>query len=133
MAAELSGPRFRRLYHDVHVDAEVDVDLHLLSRAAYLLVEGRGVLCGYSAAELLAASCGRAGCAAEVHVPGGRQRAQRRLRVHRGRLHPDDVTTVDGIAVTIALCTAYDLGRRKSLVEAVVAAAHAGTSTARPT
>lgn len=120
-ADELRGPRFRRLYHDVHVAAEVDVDLTVLSHAAHLLVDGRGVLCGYSAAELLGASCGRAGCAAEVHVPGGRQRAQRRLRVHRGRLHVVDVTTVHGMAVTTPLRTAYDLGRRKPLVEAVVA------------
>ena len=101
--------------------AEVDVDLTVLSRAAHLLVEGRGVLCGYSAAELLGASCGHPGCAAEVHVPGGRQRAQHRLRVHRGRLHADDVTTVHGMVVTSPLRTAYDLGRRKPLVEAVVA------------
>lgn len=120
--SELRGPRFRRLFHDIHLAVDADVDLAVLSRAAYLLVEGRGVLCGYSAAELLGASCGRPGCSAEVLVPGGHQRAQNGLRVHRGRLAIDEVTTVGGIAVTTPLRTAYDLGRRKPLVEAVVAA-----------
>lgn len=34
--AMLRGPRFRRLFPDVHVPADAEVDLELLSRAAYL-------------------------------------------------------------------------------------------------
>lgn len=118
---ELRGPRFRRLFQDVHVRSDVDVNLALRSRAAYLLVEGRGVLGGYSAAELLGASCGPQGAPAEVVVPGGRQRSQPGLRVHRGLLPPDEFTTVGGVMVTTPMRTAYDLGRRAPLVEAVVA------------
>jgi very-short-patch-repair endonuclease len=120
-AKELRGPRFRRLVADIHVRADVDVDLALLSRAAYRLVEGRGVLGGYSAAELLGASCAPRGTPAEVVVPGGRQKAQPGLRVRRGVLLPDEVTVVDGIAITTPLRTAYDLARRAPLTEAVVA------------
>lgn len=57
--ARLYGPQFLRLFPDVYVPAhEEPPDLALRSRAAYRLVEGRGVLSGYSAAELLGASCG---------------------------------------------------------------------------
>src|SRR3954451_2062652 len=53
----LRGPRFRRLFPDVYVLAGAEVDLELLSRAAYLLVAGRGALGGGSAAQLLGCSC----------------------------------------------------------------------------
>jgi hypothetical protein len=56
----LRGPRFRRVFEDVYVAADVPLDLALRSHAAHLLVAGRGVLAGYSAAEVLGASCGPA-------------------------------------------------------------------------
>ena len=117
----LRGPGFRRLFDDVYVAADVPVDLALRSRAAHLLVDGRGVLAGYSAAEILGASCGPADAPAEVALPGGCLLRQPGLRVHRGILDPDEVTTVAGIGVTTRARTAYDLARVPSLVEAVVA------------
>jgi hypothetical protein len=118
----LRGPRFRRLFDDVYVAADVPVDLALRSRAAHLLAAGRGVLAGYSAAEILGASCGAADAPAEVALPGGCALRQPGLRVHRGALAPEEVTTVDGLGVTTRARTAYDLARRAaSLVEAVVA------------
>jgi len=120
--ARLRGPGFRRLFEDVYVAAEVPVDLALRSRAAHLLVAGRGVLAGHSAAEVVGASCGPADAPAEVALPAGCLLRQPGLRVHRGLLDPDEVTTVDGIGVTTRVRTAYDLARRApSLVEAVVA------------
>lgn len=86
-----------------------------------MAVAGCGVLCGFSAAELLGARCAPADAPAEVHVGGGRRRTQPGLRVHRGLLLVDEVTTVDGIAVTTPARTAYDLGRRSPFREAVVA------------
>lgn len=118
---QLRGPLFRRLFQDVYVPADLGVDLALRSRAAYLLVEGRGVLGGYSAAELFGASCGPANAPVEVVVPGGRQNTQPGLLVRRGRLLPGEVIGVAGIMVTSPLRTAYDLARRGSLTEAVVA------------
>ena len=118
----LRGPGFRRLFSDVYVSADASVDLALRSQAAYLLVAGRGVLAGFSAAEILGASCGPDDAAAEVALPAGCLLRQNGLRVHRGLLLPDEVTTVGGIGVTTRLRTAYDLARRApSLVEAVVA------------
>jgi very-short-patch-repair endonuclease len=116
----LHGPRFRRLFQDVYVGAEVEVTLAVRSRAAYLLVAGCGALGGWSAAELLGASCGPGDAPAEV-ITSVRRRGQPGLRVRRDRLPPDEITTVGGIAVTTPERTAYDLSRQESLVEAVVA------------
>jgi hypothetical protein len=118
----LRGPAFRRLFADVYVAADVPVDLALRSRAAHLLVADRGVLAGYSAAEVLGASCGPQDAPAEVAVPGACLLRQPGLLVHRGLLLPDETTTAGGLGVTTRARTAYDLARRApSLVEAVVA------------
>jgi hypothetical protein len=53
----LRGAGFLRLFPDIYVAAsEEPPDLGVRSRAGYRLVEGRGVLAGYSAAEILGAS-----------------------------------------------------------------------------
>jgi very-short-patch-repair endonuclease len=117
---QLRGPRFSRLFRDVYVAADVTVDLALRSKAAHLAVGGRGVLGGWSAAELLGASCGPAEAAAEV-VVRWHQRGQPALRVRHEALLPDEITRVRRWAVTTPLRTAYDLARRESLVDAVVA------------
>ena len=116
----LRGPRFRRLFPDVYVSAEADVDLALRSRAAFVLADGRGVLGGYSAAELLGASCGPAGAPAEVVVPY-RMRPRADLRVRQDVLALDEIVIHEGIAVTSPVRTAYDLARRPPLVAAVIA------------
>ncbi len=118
--AQIRGPRFRRLYRDVHVLATATVDLALLSEAAFVLTRGGGVLGGWSAAELLEASCGPTDAPAEIIVPG-RRRAQPRLRVREEVLPAREITVIDGIRVSTAIRTAFDLGRRPPLVEAVVA------------
>lgn len=120
--AQLRGPRFRRLFPDVYVRAGVEVDLALRSQGAGLFVAGRGVLGGFSAAEVLGASCGPAGAPAEVVMLGGRrQRPLTGLTVRRDALGGDEITEYAGSAVTAPLRTAYDLARRLPLREAVVA------------
>ena len=94
------------------------------SLAAFLYVDGRGVLSVYSAAELLGASCGPRTAPAEVTVPGGGQRAHPGLLVHRGALAPDEVQRCNGVLLTVPVRAAYDLACRLApvdLVEAVVA------------
>jgi len=120
-AKQLRGARYVRLFPDVYADASLELTYALRSRAAFLLVQGRGVLCGYSAAELLHAGCGPPSADAEVLIPERDGRRHPGLRVHRGRLFADEVCEVDGIALTTPLFTAWTLGRRSSLVEAVVA------------
>jgi very-short-patch-repair endonuclease len=117
---QLRGPRFQRLFQDVYVAAGIEVDLALRARAAHVLVNGRGVLAGWSAAELLGASCGPRDAPAEV-ITAAYRRGQPGLRVHRDRLAPDEIAVLDGIAVTSTARTAYDLVRRTPLVEGVIA------------
>ena len=117
----LRGSRFRRLFPDVYVAADVEVTLELRAHAAYLLVEGRGVVGGYAAAELLEASCGPANAPVDLVVPGRAYRSHPGLTVHRGLLTPDEITTADGVVVTNATRTAYDLACELPLTEAVVA------------
>jgi hypothetical protein len=52
----LFGPRYRRVFPDVYVAADAELDLELRARAAVLATGG--VASGWSAAELLDASCG---------------------------------------------------------------------------
>jgi very-short-patch-repair endonuclease len=117
----LRGPRFRRLFTGIYIRADVEVTLEVRSRAAYLLLDGRGTLGGFSAAELLDASCGPLDAPAEVVAARGRVTPRSGLLVRHDELAPDEVTEVDGYTVTSPLRTAYDLARRLPLVEAVVA------------
>jgi very-short-patch-repair endonuclease len=117
----LRGRRFRRLFPDVYVAADVEVTLTLRARAAYLLVEGRGAVGGYAAAELLGASCGPADTPVDLVVPGRAYRSHPGLTVHRDLLAADEITAVDPVVVTNAARTAYDLACALPLAEAVVA------------
>ncbi|MDT7601930.1 MAG: hypothetical protein QOK26_4007 [Pseudonocardiales bacterium] len=88
----------------------------LASRAAYLLVGGRGgALAGWSAAELLVTHCAPRDAPAEllvdVHV-----RRHPGLRIRHGSARPDEVRERTGCRVTSFLGTAYDLGRWSELV-----------------
>ena len=115
------GPRFRRLFPDVYVPAELDPDLALRARAAGVLVAGRGAVAGYAAAELLEASCGAPDAPVDVLVRG-RYRCEG-LWVHRDRFESvETVPLPGGGSVTTPDRTAYDLLRwAPSLVEKVVA------------
>ena len=117
--AVLAGPRFRRLFPDVYVCADVEPDLALRSFAAAVLVGDRGVLGGYSAAELLGASCAPLAAPAEVVVPG-RRRAPPGLIVRVEDVPSAERWSVRAVAVTSPVRTALDLACRGPLVEAVV-------------
>lgn len=119
----LRGPGFQRLFPDIYIAAppELPPTLGLRSHAAYRLVEGRGALSGYSAAEILGASCGPKNAPAEVTVPGGGQRSHPGLLVHRDHLTYTEVVRRNGLWVTSPQRTAFDLARGGDLVEAVVA------------
>ena len=120
-ADQLRGPRFRRVFPDVYLPSTLEPDLRARSRAAYLLVRERGgALAGYSAAAVLGADCGPRGAPAEVVLPGSARRHPG-LRVYRARLGDDDLTVAEGCRASTPARTAWDLARRLTLVEAVVA------------
>jgi very-short-patch-repair endonuclease len=118
---ELRGPRFRRMFPDVYVAADVDDTLALRARAAFLLVRGRGAVGGYAAAELLDASCGPADAPVDLVVPGRAYRTHPGLEIHRGLLAADEITTTGSVVVTTPRRTAYDLACALPLTDAVVA------------
>lgn len=119
--AQLFGRRHQRVYPDVYVASGTELDLVTLSQAAYLLVRDRGgVLAGYSAAALLDADCAPVDAPAEVIVATN-SRSHPRLLIHRGRVEDTDLHIDNGIRMTSAPRTAWDLARRLPLEEAVVA------------
>ena len=126
---QVRGPRFRRMFRDVYLPVDAQLDLAQRSRAGYLLVrDRRGALAGYSAAALLGADCAPADAPVEVVLPGCLHRRPE-LVAHRARLDTADLTVVAGCRVTTPIRTAWDLARRLPLVEAVVAVdalAHGG-------
>jgi very-short-patch-repair endonuclease len=121
----LRGARFQRLFPDVYAPTHLQPDLALRSAAAAVLAEGRGVLAGYSAAELLGASCGPRDAPAEVLMLRPRRQSYRcpGLRVHRDLVDPAEITQVGPFSVTTPARTAFDLIRwvpalRKKVVAA---------------
>ena len=122
--ARLRGPEFQRLLPDTYAPSDTRVDLRLRSLAAYLWAGPGAVLCGYSAAELLGASCAPLAAPAEVTVIADGTGLRTRtgvVRVRRDVLHPGEITDVDGVRVTGRLRTSFDLARWLPLAEGVVA------------
>lgn len=122
--ARLRGPEFLRLLPDTYARVgAAPPDLRLHSHAAYLWAGPDAVLCGYSAAELLGASCAPRRAPAEVMVTAVRAgpRSRREARVRRDVLHPDEVVDVDGVPVTGRMRTAFDLARWLPPTEGIVA------------
>lgn len=90
----LRGPRFRCLLPDTYAQAGAEPDLALRSHAAFRWSRGRGVLSGYSAAEVLRAPCAPFGAAAELTVAEDVLRSQHMLGVEddgRDHLDPDQL------------------------------------------
>lgn len=116
----LYGPRFRRVFPDVYLPADHELDQAIRARAAYLLVAGQGgVLAGYSAALLLGADCAPPAAPVEVLVPRFQKRCAG-LRIRYATLAAGDIEERDGCRLTTAERTAWDLARRLPTIEAVV-------------
>ena len=105
----------------MYAPAALEVDLALRSRAAGLLVAGRGAVAGYAAAELWGASC--APSDEPAHVLMTERYGSDGLRVHRDYFDFDETVPIDsGGVLTTPERTAYDLARwAPQLVERVVA------------
>lgn len=117
----LRGPRYRRVFPNVYAPAALIPDLAVRSRAAYLWSNRQGVLSGYSAAELLGAECAPGDAPAELTWWAAHARPPSGLLIHQAALEFDEFCTLDGVELTTPLRTAYDLARRESPVESVVA------------
>ncbi len=118
-ADQLRGPGFTRLFRGVFVRAGAEVDFALRCRAAGLLMGRRGVLAGWSAAELLGASCAPSGAPVELVVPGG-GRSRPGLTIRSDVLTAAEIVRLGALWVTSPTRTAFDLSRVTPIVHAIM-------------
>jgi hypothetical protein len=120
--AQLAGPSWRRLLPDIFAWAQLRLDHQAWCLAAGLFLGARGAVSGRAAAAVWGADVLVRGEPIEVTVPRStRLRAPVGLTIVRSPLPADDVAAWAGIRVTTPRRTAFDLGRRLPLIEAVVA------------
>lgn len=117
----LRGKRWRRLFRNVYISAECEVDHGVRCRGAQLLLPTVGAISRRSAAWLWGADL-VIDDHVEVNVPAGTEFGPvTGMRVTHERMGGSDVTTRHGLQVTLPLRTAWDLGRAPDLVDAVTA------------
>jgi hypothetical protein len=116
-AGAITARELRRFYASVYpgVYAPRGVELSALqrSRAAWLWSRRRGIIAGLSASALLGTKWIEPGLPAElVHA---NRREPSMLTVHTDYLARGETRSVDGMSVTTAARTAFDIGRRLDL------------------
>ncbi|MGH3674815.1 MAG: hypothetical protein ACRDU5_03580 [Mycobacterium sp.] len=109
--------QYRALYPDVYVPALIEPSLITRTVGAWLWSEKRAVVAGLAAAALHGAQWIDDDECVELvwrnpHAPEG-------VQTRNERLADDEITRVDGLAVTTPARTAYDLGRRLPRSEAI--------------
>ena len=104
-------------YPGVYVPRGVELSPIERARAAWLWSARRGTVAGMSAAAMLGAKWIEAGLPAEI-VHDNR-RAPPMLVVHTDRLAANETCVIGGMAVTTPERTAFDIGRRSSIADAV--------------
>jgi hypothetical protein len=108
---------YRPLYPGVYAPPDVEPSAIQRAVAAWLWSRRRGVVAGISASAVLGTKWINGLVAAElVHH---NRRAPQMLTVHSDELSLGETTEVDGMMVTTPARTAFDLGRRLNLKEAV--------------
>jgi len=121
--AQLRTSAYRRLLHDVYVEADVPDSVPLRAAGAALVLPPDAVV-GYSSAAWLhgADLIDRRLPDLDVIAQRGDQIRRNGIRATSALLEPGEVTSVFGVPVTAPARTAFDLARRApDLIEAVVA------------
>jgi len=109
--------RYRRIFHNVYIAPEAVLTPVVMAEAAWLFGGRQAVLASVSAAALHGDRW--------LHRPSPPELMRRSagccgLVVHRVDPAPDEVMVVGGMAVTTPARTAFDLGRRKGRIEALI-------------
>lgn len=121
----LRGPTWRRLLPDIylHTDGYRETDQRMWCRAVALTLPPGGAIAGLSAAYLWGADLIARAERSRVSVAlpaTARMRAHPHVNITRSALPPTDVAQADGLPVTTAVRTAFDLGRRAPRTAAVI-------------
>src|SRR6201995_4918988 len=110
--------RYTKVHRNVHRRNDVKLTAITRARAAWLWSGGRAILVGHSAAALPGSKWVPADLPAEVaHTRGGRSKG---IAIHQNDFRDDELCVAGGIRCTTAPRTAFDLGRRLTLEEAVI-------------
>lgn len=118
----LAGPAWVRLFPDVYIHRDARLDHRAWCDAVALILPDGAAISGLSAAYLWGVELLPADAPVSVAVPRtGRLRRHARLAVSYAALAGDDLAWFAGLPVTAPARTAFDLGRRGSLGDAVVA------------
>lgn len=118
---DLSARQLRRfyipVYPGVYAPRDVELTAKQRARAAWLWSRRAGVIAGLSASAMLGAKWIEPVLPAElVH---GNRRTPAMLTVHSDSLLARETTEIEGMTVTTASRTAFDIGRRLPVTEAV--------------
>jgi very-short-patch-repair endonuclease len=119
---QLRRQSYRRLVQGVYADPGLPIDHALRCRGVALLIPEGTAIGGHSAAAWHGAPFARAYDPVTVVCPEStRWRGPRGVRVHHTTLRPGDIEVVDGVRVTTALRTAWDVAALETLPTAVAA------------
>jgi very-short-patch-repair endonuclease len=121
---ELRGPRWRRLFPDVYVAANVPMDHRMWCHAAMVYANEAGAVAisGLSAAHVWGVELRPGLERVELTMaPGSGLRTRDRLTVRHRTLAGSDIDSFTGIAVTSGVRTAFDLARDLPRVDAIIA------------
>jgi hypothetical protein len=110
--------RHTRIYRDVYLPTGHNLTAATRAQAAWLWSGRQSTAAGLSAAALLGSEWIDAHLPAELYRPNGKPVAG--IVIHRDTLFYDETCLVRGIRVTTPARTAFDLGRRHGLEEALV-------------
>lgn len=108
----------RRLHRNVFLPPGSEVTATVRAQGAWLWSDRKGVVGGLSASALFGTRWIDADAPAELFRVNGKPVPG--IVIHRDELHPDEICDVSGIAATTPARTAFDLGRRKGLLRAVI-------------
>lgn len=111
------GRRNRQLSRNVYLPPGVELTPRTRAVAAWLWSERRATVAGLSASALHGGRWIHPDAPAELTRIAG---SANDIYIHRERLSDDEVSPVGDLIVTTPARTAFDLGRRKGLTEAVI-------------
>ncbi|MDT5066072.1 MAG: hypothetical protein QOK02_2227 [Mycobacterium sp.] len=118
---------FLSVFPDVYVGTEVDLTLQLRAAAGWLWSHREGVIAGLTASGLHGAKW--IDDRAPVELVWSNARRPRGLRTYDFRLRTGEFATLDGLRVTTPERTAFDIGRRGRVDEAVARLDALGNAT----